>query len=238
MIRSLFINVAGALARPALRLARWPISTMFHYVYYTSPDTWIQNKFLGYPILQNPLDLHLYQELIFDLKPGYIVQTGICHGGSIVYFANLLDLVGSRPESVIVGIDLALSEKAATITHPRARLIIGDSAAPKTFDEVRQILPPESNNCGPGMVILDSDHTCAHVLKELRMYSDLVTVGSYLIAEDTNANGRPVNWALGPGPYEAVEIFLKEDPRFVRDDAIWKRNLVSFHHHGWLKRIK
>jgi cephalosporin hydroxylase len=210
-----------------------PIVTGFHYLYYTSA-AWHHNKFLGYPILQCPLDLQIYQELIFRLKPAYIVQTGICYGGSIVYFASLLDLVGGDPNAVVVGIDIFQSEEAATIKHPRVRQIIGDSVAAETVNAVKACLPAN----GPGVVVLDSDHSCEHVYRELKAYADLVTVGSYLVVEDTNANGRPVNWKHGPGPYEAMVRFMKEDDRFVQDNELWKRNHFSFHHHGWLKRVR
>lgn len=230
-------QVLGFIARTFIQLFRKPIATLFHYIYYTTPGTWTNNKFLGYPILQNPMDLQLYQELVYNLKPRYIVQTGICDGGSIVYFSTLLDIVQAPASAVTVGIDISLSKIAATISHPRARLIIGDSAAAETVEKVKQLLPSTSDAPGPGMVVLDSDHSRDHVLKELRAYWELVSIGSYLVVEDTNVNGRPVNWSHGPGPHEAVEIFLRENSRFQRDDSMWERNLVSHHQRGWLKRL-
>jgi cephalosporin hydroxylase len=121
---------------------------------------------------------------------------------------------------------------ARSLSHPRIRLVEGNSIDVELVERVKKSLPP-----GGGLVVLDSDHTKEHVLAELNAHKDLVSPGSYIVVEDTNINGHPVFPLFGPGPYEAVSDFLKENPNFIRDDDVWRRNRFSFHQGGWLRRI-
>ncbi len=220
-------KLIGYIETAAAQLLRHFIIDSFHRIYYNS-ETWQQNRFLGLRIEQSPLDLHLYQELVFSTRPNFIIQTGVAAGGSILFFASLLDMIDSEPTSLVIGIDIKLTEQANTISHPRVRLIEGSSIEQPIVDQVKSLVGP--GNC---MVVLDSDHSQAHVQTELQLYSGYVSSGCYLVIEDTNINGHPVYPSFGPGPYEAASEFLIHDDRFVEDN-LWKKNLYS--QHRWLKR--
>jgi cephalosporin hydroxylase len=208
----------------AERLATRPICTEFHRLYYGT-RVWRTTTWLGIPIQKAPTDLWAYQEIVHRVRPGVIVETGTLHGGSAHYLAGMCQLVG---RGRVVSVDIAAEARPP---HPLVTYIDGSSTAPEVFERVRQQVEGEA----PVLVILDSDHSRSHVLEEMRLYGDLVTPGGYLIVEDTNVNGHPVNVAHGPGPMEAVDEFLARDSRFRVDD--WpERMLLTFNPRGYLLR--
>jgi cephalosporin hydroxylase len=190
----------------------------------------------GVRILKCPEDLFMYQEIIHRTKPDFIIETGVAFGGSTLYLADLCELAG---RGRVIGVDVSLKNVAvATMRHKRVGLIEGDSGAEQTCGVVSDAI--EEFHIGRAsriMVILDSDHSKEHVLKELALYEPFVTRGCYLIVEDTNINGRPVAPGWGDGPYEAVEEFLKTHPEFERA-ASCERLLVTFNPGGYLRRKK
>jgi cephalosporin hydroxylase len=200
----------------------------FHRLYYDNAGrTWWDTRWLGTPVRKCPLDLWIYQELVTELRPDLIVETGTFVGGSALYLASCLDLVGTGR---VVTIDIA--EHPGRPDHDRITYVVGSSTAPETLARITA----EAEGAGDVMVVLDSNHSRDHVLNELRLYGPLVTPDSYIIVEDTNINGRPVFPNHGPGPHEAVEAFLAESDDFVRDRAREKFYL-TFNPGGFLRRV-
>ena len=211
------------------------IASCFHYLWvYSHRIHHHRIKFLGYPIWQSPIDMQIYQELIFKVNPGFILQTGVAQGGSILYFSTLLDLINAPAEALVIGIDIKLQDLALTLHHPRIRLIEGDSTDPTVVSQTKALI--QASN---GFISLDSNHAQEHVLKELNIYSELVNIGSYIVAEDTHINGHPIyaNLLNDPSPLEAVKKFLRNNHHFIADDKVWQPYLFSYHKYGWLRRI-
>ena len=183
---------------------------------------------LGVLAVKNPMDLMVYQEILFELRPELIIETGTFMGGSALFLASVCDLLG---QGRVISVDV--KPAPALPAHPRITYIQGDSCSPEVLDLVNA----ERVEARSAMVILDSDHSRDHVLRELRAYSPMVSVGQYLITEDTNVNGHPVLPEHGPGPWEAVGEFLKGQDAFAIDVAR-EKFLLSFNPGGYLLRVK
>lgn len=205
------------------------IVKQFHRIYYDlGADTWTNTYWLGVPVWKNPMDLWMYQEIIVQTRPDLIIETGTLHGGSALFLATMCDLVG---KGRVLTVDIKQRENLPK--HDRIEYIVGSSVAPEILARLRGAFKPGDR----AMVILDSDHSRDHVLKELRLYGQFVPKDNYLIVEDTNINGHPVDPFFGPGPMEAVHAFLKEDRDFIIDSGK-EKCLMTFNPKGYLKKIR
>src|SRR5262249_55773597 len=167
-------------------------------------------------------------ELVWELKPHLIIETGTAFGGSALYFAHLLDAVCAGQ---VVSIDLKPVENNYP-RHPRITYLGGYSSVDAALVDRRQRIYNVTG--GPTLVVLDSDHAKDHVLAELRAYASFVTPGSWLVVEDSNVNGHPVYPEHGPGPQEALDEWLPKHPDFKVDEKRATKFLFSMH--TWIRR--
>lgn len=199
-------------------------------------------SWLGRPIIQYPQDIIGIQEVIWSVKPRAVVETGIAHGGSLILSSSILELIGGDGIVVGVDIDIRSHNREAIEQHPmykRIRMIQGSSIDQSIVDQVYGLVQDRS----PVVVILDSNHTHDHVLKEMQHYAPLVKQGSYMVVLDSCVEfmkhdafpDRP--WKVGDNPYTAIHEFLKSNPRFQIDQELEDKLLVSAAPSGWLKCI-
>lgn len=185
----------------------------------------INLSWFGHQVLKCPLDLWLYQELLVRTQPDVVVETGTWAGGSALYLAMVLDSLG---RGRVITVDTVA--RPGRPHHPRLEYLCGSSTDPAMVARVRETVGDSR-----AMVILDSDHSAAHVYDELLAYAPLVAVGDYLVVEDTTVNGHPVLPDFGPGPMEAVDRFLAENGEFAID-ARCERFLMTLNPRGYLRR--
>jgi len=181
---------------------------------------------MGHNIVKWPADLFIYAEILHKKRPDVLIETGTYYGGSAQFFADCMERIG---RGFVVSIDNNPGSRRPE--HPRIIYLEGDSVslAGVVKEEIVK-LEGETGKSLSVMASLDSDHHKPHVLAELHAYKDIVTAGQYLVVEDTNLNGHPVNPGFGPGPHEAVEEFT--DQRFTADETLAKRHFFSMH--TWL----
>jgi len=195
---------------------------------YNKSQWWLHTRWMGTPIQKSPLDLWTYSELLYETKPDVLIETGTFVGGSSLYCASIFDLLG---HGRVITIDI---EKHPNLPqHPRITYLRGSSTSDEILRQVKAAIRPGETV----MVVLDSDHRKAHVLRELTAYSPLVSPGNYLVAEDGDINGHPVYPEFGPGPYEAVSEFLASNGDFAPDKTREKYG-ITFFPNGWLKRLR
>lgn len=204
-------------------------------------------SWLGRPIIQYPQDMIAMQEIIWEVKPDLIIETGIAHGGSLIFSASMLELVasctGSEGEVVGVDIDIRPHNQKAIEEHPmykRISMIQGSSIAPEIVAQVVEKAKGKQRI----LVCLDSNHTHGHVLAELKAYAPLTTVGSYCVVFDTVVEDMPKElsgdrpWGPGNNPKTAVLEYLKTHDEFVINKDIDHKLLISVAPDGYLKRIR
>lgn len=200
-------------------------------------------SWLGRPLIQLPMDAMAMQEIVWAVKPDFIIETGVAHGGSVVLSASLLELLG-RGEVLGIDIDIRPHNRQAIEAHPLARrisLIEGSSIAADVVAQVRERAAGKAKV----LVCLDSNHTHEHVLAELDAYADLVSVDSYCIVFDTFVEDMPADhvwtdrpWGKGNNPKTAVWQWIKSHPEFVIDHSVADRLLVTSAPDGFLRRVK
>ena len=202
----------------------------FNDFYYTSGVCETIN-WQGISMIKNPCDLWMSILLFQKIRPTVIIETGTHHGGSATYYADMLKSLGIKCDVITIDINPKWSYDPRT---KNIHSVIGYSTEPQIVAQVRELVAKlQAQNPGPVMLYLDSNHSKENVLNELELYSDLVTKGSYAIVEDTNVNGHPSGLDHGPGPYEAVDEFLKTHKEFVRDPSC-QQFLLTFNPDGWL----
>lgn len=200
-------------------------------------------SWMGRPIIQYPQDMLAMQEIIWSTKPDLIVETGIARGGSLVFYASMLELVGGAGRVVGVDIDIRPHNFEAIRGHPMASridMIEGSSISPDIVDRVREMAADKENV----LVVLDSHHTHDHVLRELEQYSPLVKPGGYIVVFDTVIEHMPAGsfpdrpWDTGDNPATAVRAFLAQNGRFEVDQELEDKLLISVAPGGYLRCTK
>jgi len=203
--------------------------TKLYYDSYYFGKTWNTTSWLGIPVHKNPFDLWVYQEIIFKKRPDIIIEAGTARGGSAFFFATLCDLVGNGS---VITIDTKVKNENRP-KHRRISYLLGSSTDEAVVRKIKSLI----GNSEKVMVVLDSRHHKWHVLNELKIYSQIVTPGQYLVVEDSCLNDHPVHHGFGPGPMEAIDEFIAGSKNF-KIDREQEKHLMTFNPKGYLLKIK
>ncbi len=206
---------------------------------YTYNFTW-----MGRPIIKYPQDIIAMQELIWQVQPDLIIETGIAHGGSIIFSASMMEMLGNNGKVIAVDIDIRKHNRDAIEKHPmmkRITMLEGSSIDENIVSQIADY----AKGFKKVMVVLDSNHSHDHVLRELELYTPLVSLNSYILLPDTFVEFFPKGyvtdrpWDVGNNPYTAMEAFLKTTDQFIKDEAITNKLLITEAlGGGYLKRIR
>jgi cephalosporin hydroxylase len=198
---------------------------------------------MGVPIIQMPADILATQEVIWATKPDIIIETGVARGGSVLFMASLLELIG-KGKVIGVDIDIRAHNRDTIEKHPMSRrvtLIEGGSTAPETLAAIRANIPEGARV----MVILDSDHSREHVLAECHAYGPLVTEGCFMVVADTMIGHvdesdaprkRSKLWFKGNEPLTALRMFLEQDQSFEVDEVLNGKLVLSSSPGGYIRK--
>ena len=199
-------------------------------------------RWLGVPIIQYPQDIVAMQEIVWEVKPDLIIETGIARGGSLILYASLLQLLG-KGEVLGIDIDIRAHNRSVIESHPMASRITmfeGSSVTDEMGERVRQFAKGHETV----LVVLDSNHTHAHVLRELELYAPLVTPASYCVVFDTVVEDMPPGsfpdrpWDVGDNPKTAAREYLRRHPEFEIDTAIPDKLQITVAPDGYLRRTR
>lgn len=197
---------------------------------------------LGRPVIQYPQDLIAIQEIVWRTRPEVIVETGIAHGGSLIFSASILTLLGGERETIGIDVDIRAHNRRALEAHPladRIFMVEGSSTDAGIAQRVRTRVGDRS-----AMVVLDSNHTAEHVAAELVLYAPLVRAGYYVVVLDTSIDHVPKHllgdrpWGPGNNPMTAVEAFLLREPRFVVDEEYNAKLVITNGPRGYLRALR
>lgn len=197
---------------------------------------------LGRPIIQYPQDIIAIQEIIYQIQPDLIIETGIAHGGSLIFHASICELI-DKGEILGIDIDIRAHNRVEIENHKmfkRISMLQGSSISPEIIAQVKEFVKGKEKI----LVILDSNHTHDHVLEELKLYSPFVSKDSYIMVFDSIVEDLPDDynkdrpWSVGNNPKTAVFEFLKESNDFEIDKMIDNKFLISVSPCGFLKKVK
>ena len=239
--RSILADRACAQEQRAL-LSPKSTTDRFHNLFYNNPETVERNRWMGIPAIQNPNDVWITQEILFEVKPDFLVEAGTYLGGSAVLWAMVLREINPASRVITIDIEDHLKEtRELPIFQERVDFLLGSSTAPQIVAEVKRRVAGHSV-----VIILDSNHVKSHVFNELKAYADIVQAGGYIIVQDSDINGHPVildpkghaaSYIGQDGPMEAIEQFLAVDKRF-KIDLARERLMLTMNPCGYLRRVE
>ena len=203
------------------------VAERFSWLFFYDLNTITPNTWMGRRIQKNPLDLFIYAEIAYEVKPKIVIETGSLEGGSAIFWADMMELIHGNKSGRVISIDVNSPEE----TDRNITFIQGNSIDGNVLIRVYDLI----GDSKPVIVNLDSLHDMNHVYEEMKIYHNFVTPGSYMIVEDGVINGHPTHTEYGPGPYEDCELFLSEHPEFEADRSR-ERLMITANPMGFLKR--